>query len=246
LRRFLTPVDEVHPAPANPVSTRYLRSYLVMRTGIGVLGIVLPFALVIVDHLWLGGDELALTSLSAYYYSGAREVFVGALCAIGAFLITYKVAEINLDNTLSLLAGLAVVVVALCPTERTDVSVAQTALQERLGEGVVGAIHFSAAGAFILALAVLSYYFGKREGARAARPGKRSPRFWKTYHWVCAGAIVVALLWCAVTAISGWGPSRALLYGEAAAVWAFAASWLMKGLELDLLRGGPPWAEMPS
>jgi len=32
-------------------------------------------------------------------------------------------------------------------------------------------------------------------------------------------------------------PKKALLIGEAFSVWAFGASWLMKGLELDILRG---------
>lgn len=37
--------------------------------------------------------------------------------------------------------------------------------------------------------------------------------------------------------ISGW-PDKGLLIAEAIAVWAFGASWLMKGLELDVLLGG--------
>lgn len=46
-------------------------------------------------------------------------------------------------------------------------------------------------------------------------------------------------MWSGITELSDWGPSRSLLYGEAVAVWAFGASWLMKGLELDMLREGP-------
>jgi hypothetical protein len=34
------------------------------------------------------------------------------------------------------------------------------------------------------------------------------------------------------------GPGESLLVGEAASVWAFGVSWLWKGLEVDLLRGG--------
>ena len=57
----------------------------------------------------------ARSSLSAYYYSGARDLMVGTICAIGTFLLAYKVAERNLDNTLSVLAGLTVILVALFP-----------------------------------------------------------------------------------------------------------------------------------
>jgi hypothetical protein len=239
MREFLKPVTAVQPRPADPGLARYVRAYLIMRTVVGALGIALPFVLVLVDGLWFDGDPCPRTSLSAYYYSGARELFVGTLSAIGVFLITYKVAEINLDNTLSLLAGLAVLVVALFPTGRPIDLVGLTPLQDRLGESVVAGIHFTAAGVFILSLAAISYYFGKREGARPPIAGRRSPRFWQTYHWICAGTIVAAFVWSAVTGLSDWGPSRSLLYGEAVAVWAFAASWLWKGLELDMLRGGP-------
>ena len=102
VRRFLKPVATVHPRPADPGTARYIRSYLIMRALVGALGIALPFALVLIDGWGFDGHPFPRTSLSAYYYSGTRELFVGALCAIGVFLITYKVAEINLDNTLSL------------------------------------------------------------------------------------------------------------------------------------------------
>ena len=68
-----------------------------------------------------------------------------------------------------------------------------------------------------------------------SRGGRRSPTFWRGYTRSCAGAIAAAVVWIVVTALVG-EPSKALLIGEAVAVWAFGASWLMKGLELDFLR----------
>jgi len=47
--------------------------------------------------------------------------------------------------------------------------------------------------------------------------------------------MVAALVWLGVTALAG-GPSRSALIGQTVSAWAFGASWLMKGLELDLLR----------
>ena len=164
-----------------------------------------------------------------------REVFVGALCAIAVFLITYKVAERTLDNTLSWLAGISVLAVALFPTT-TSRDVDPTPLQERWGESVVGGIHYAAAAIFIGSLGVISFFFGVREGARPARPGRRSPTFWRNFHWLCAGAIAFAIVGIVVSELVGW-PPKALLLGETLAVLAFGASWLMKGLELDILRG---------
>lgn len=233
---LLRPEVTVEPRPADRETSRYVRSYLIMRVFVGALGVVLPFMLVLCDGLAFDGDPFPRDSLSAYFYSGVRELFVGALSATAVFLITYKVADRTLDNTLSTLAGVAVLAVALFPTGRPVGVVELTPLQERLGESVVEVIHFTAAAAFIVSLAVISFFFGVREGARAPREGKRSPMFWLRYHWLCAGAIVAALLWIGVTELAD-RPSKSLLFGEAVSVWAFGASWLMKGLELDILRG---------
>ena len=56
-------------------------------------------------------------SLSAYYYSGVRELFVGGLCAIGVFLVIYKLPDFTRESFSSCFAGLAAVVVAVFPTE---------------------------------------------------------------------------------------------------------------------------------
>ena len=230
MRPSLTPVVAVDRDDA-----RYVRAFLRLRVLVGALGLALPFALVLIDGVWLDGPFLR-GSLSAYYYSGAREVFVGALTAIGVFLIAYKVAEVNLDNTLSVVAGAAVVCVALFPT--SSARAALTPLQEEMGETFVSTIHYGAAAVFISSLAVISYFYGKREGQREPRPGqRRSPRFWRTFHWACAAAIAAALAFILFTEIFDVGPRRSLLYGEVASVWAFAISWLWKGLEVDMLRG---------
>ena len=236
MREFLTPVEAVHPRPEDPGAARYVRAFLILRVMVGALGIALPFALVLVDGLWFDGNRFPRTSLSAYYYSGVRELFVGALSATGVFLIAYKVAEVNLDNTLSLLAGVAVIGVAMFPTDRSSDAIALTPLQDRLGETTVATIHYVSAATFICALGIISYFFGRREGARPPVPDKRSPGFWRAFHWSCAGVITGALAFILVTQVLDTGPAESLLIGEAVSIWAFGVSWLWKGLELDMLR----------
>jgi hypothetical protein len=79
----LWPEVAVEPRPTAPQAKRYVRSYLIMRVAIGALGIALPVVLVLGEPLLFDGQPFPRGSLSAYYYSGVREVFVGALCAIG-------------------------------------------------------------------------------------------------------------------------------------------------------------------
>ena len=238
MQNFLNPVTTVEPRPKDPTSLRYVRSYLMLRLGIGGLGVALPFILVLCDGLLFDGHPFPRNSLSAYYYSGTRDVLVGAVCATGVFLVAYKVAERNLDNTLSVVAGVAALGVALFPPQ-LPANVNPAPLQDLLSSSFCAWTHFVSAAIFITALAVLSFFFGVREGARDPRKGKLPPKFWRIYHWTCAGLIAAALVWMGITELFDVGPSRRLLYGETVALCAFGASWLLKGLELDTLRGRP-------
>jgi hypothetical protein len=222
----------------------YLRSYLLMRAAIGFIGVALPVGLLLGDGFLFMGVRPARSSLSAYYYSGMRDVFVGSLCAVGVFLLTYKVFEHNLDNTLSIIAGTAAIGVALFSTNRPEGSdIALTPLQKLLGELTVTAVHYVCATVFILSLAVITFFFGVREGRRpqqrAGHRASRSPTFWRRFHWSCAAAIVLSVAFIAVSALTGWFTSYSLIIGETAAILAFGLSWLMKGLELDILLGPP-------
>jgi hypothetical protein len=233
---YLTPVTrtETRPAPDQP-GLVYIRAWLLLRAVVGVVGLLLPLATVLVDRM-LGGDRL-LGSLSAYYYAGSRDLFVGLLYSIGIFLLLYKISEVNLDNTLSALAGLAALGVASCPTGRSGgVTIPLTRLQQTFGEAVVGRVHYGSACLLMLCLAGLSICFGRRERTRAAHGARLSRGFWAGYHWFFSGLILVAIAFMCVGALSHWGGSW-LFWGETVCVMAFAASWLMKGLELKTLRG---------
>jgi hypothetical protein len=54
-------------------------------------------------------------SLSAYYYTHMRGLFVGAMCALGLFLAAYRGYD-RWDNRLTNVAGLAAVCIGLSPT----------------------------------------------------------------------------------------------------------------------------------
>lgn len=232
-------VTEARPGPTDPAKLLYIRSYLVMRIGVGLLGLALPFLLIFVDLPLSSDKPIPRDSLSAYYFSGVRDYFVGILAVVAIFLISYKVMEKNLDNLLSGVAGVAALTVALFPTAAT-VSTRITPLQEALGEKFVQSIHFAGAAIFIGSLGILCYFFGLREGRREPRPGMRhSPLFWRRFHWSCAGAIALGVVFIPVGAFV-LDIRTALLIGEVIAVVAFALSWLTKGLEWDVLRGHAP------
>lgn len=201
----------------------YLRSYRMMRAAIGVIGFALPVALLAGDLLFLDGDMLVRGSLSAYYHTGMRDVFVGALCAIAVFLITYRVAENRWDNYTSMIAGVAAAGVAIFPTSRPDAGVALTPLQESLGESTVGIVHYLSAAVFLALLAALSRHFAAQEGTGP----------WRALQQGLTAVIVLALVGMVVSQWSGVLDDYSLLLGEIIATVAFGVSWSVAGVRLD-------------
>ena len=232
MREGLWPHVAVQPRLTGPGTDRYVRSYLVMRVLVGALGIALPLLLVLGEPLFSTASRSPEARSARTTTRGPASCSWARSCAIGVFLVTYKVAERSGENWLSFFAGVAVTVVALFPTGRPGIGVTPTPLQNLIGETTVERIHFTAAAVFIGSLAVISYYFAKPPPGS----GRRSPSFWHRYHLTCAGFIVAALLLAAVAGFTGW-PDKGLLIAEAVAIWAFGASWFMKGLEIDTLLG---------
>ncbi|MBW3670993.1 MAG: hypothetical protein KY432_04900, partial [Acidobacteria bacterium] len=201
--------------------------------GAGVVGVALPVSLLVGDWWFVDGKPTTRGSLSAYYHSGMRDVFVASLAVIGLFLLTYMAFHYNWDNVLSMVGGLSAIGVAMFPTDGGEVL---TPLQRELGETVVAAIHYTCAGVFILSLAAISWRFGTREHARPDRTEDQQQRWW-LYHRVCASTVVAAVVFIVVTQATGVWDSYSILIGEAVAALAFGLSWFVKGAELDVLLG---------
>jgi hypothetical protein len=246
----LAPVQELRPDPQSGEG-RYVRSFLVMRLIIGLIGVLLPFALVFIDYGAFQGYPFPRGSESIYYYSGMREVFTVSIGTIGFFLFAYKLTERNLDNTLSFFAGLAAMLIPLFPTAppaliqqgftkpTNPVPPDLTPLQKAVTQPTTHSIHQFASGFFILCLGLTAVVFGIREGQRRARKDRPhfGPTFWRYYHWACAGGILAAAIWILFTMKIFQGPYWSLLVGEGVAAFSFGASWTAKGAEWRYLFG---------
>ena len=221
----------------------YARSYLLTRLVVGFIGVALPTLLFALDALFLKKGVVVKGSLSAYYHSGARDLFVGALCVTGFLLLTYMAAQRKTwDFLLSSIAGVAALGVALLPTTRPDLAddatrcgeVADVApagcthLQQAFGETAIAAIHFASAGVFILSLAAICYLFSTREKRFTGN------LFQYRLHLACTAAILLGVAWVGVghlldVELFGLTP---LYVGEVVSVYAFGVSWIAKGRDL--------------
>src|SRR6266545_6299867 len=97
-----------------PIIQHLVISYLRLRQALGAVAIAMPFVLAL--GAWLIERIPWADSVSAYYYTSMRDVFVGTMFAIGVFLVCYRGYD-WIDNWLTNAAGVAAAAVGLFPME---------------------------------------------------------------------------------------------------------------------------------
>lgn len=95
-------------------------TYRQLRIAMPVLVVVLTAG--VVYQVFVPAPDCWLGSISAYYYTSARAVFVACLCAIGACLVIYRGSTPREDALLNV-PGFLAFVVAFIPTPLRDLEV---------------------------------------------------------------------------------------------------------------------------
>jgi hypothetical protein len=227
----------------------YVRSYLNLRTGVGILGIALPIVFIIGEAAFLRGGVHFRGSISGYYHSSMHDVFVAGLSVIGFLLLMYMTAQPRTwDYWLSTIAGATLVGVAFFPTMRPGLKDGAPLcgvepepagcfpIQQALGERVVAVVHFASAAIFISCLAAIAFLFAYREKKY------EGDRRMEVVQKICGWAIIVAVVFVIIGALTriSLGELTPLYIGEVVAIWAFGISWLLKGRNLKGLLFPPP------
>ncbi|MBT2132205.1 hypothetical protein [Aliiroseovarius lamellibrachiae] len=215
-----------------------------LRRGIGAIGIGLPFALLLGVHL--AGVPME-NSISEFFFSELREVFVAAAAGVGLFLLAYegyppRPKEILTDRRVSGLAGASVLVMAFVPTLCARGTCAHPpTLFDRLipasADTTQAAIHLTAAGLFLLSLGIMS----QRVFTRCTRPSKslfkqRRNLCYQIFGWVIFTMVgVIGVMKLGFPNIGHhWDTQwHFTFWAESVAVWAFGLSWLMKGAAMQ-------------
>jgi hypothetical protein len=208
-----------------PSTQSLVRSYLFLRRGIGIIGMALPFVLVIgtmILERHLGFSD----SMSAYYYSVMRDVFVGSLWAIAIFLICYRYD--HLDDIVSSIAGFSAIGVSLFPT--TPDGVAATQQQEMIGK-----LHFLCATCFLVALAVMAIWIFTRKNPDPDQVTDRKLQRNMVYRgcgiaiFVCIGLAALLLFAPSLPGNRWLHQYHPILCIEVIATVAFGIAWFVKG-----------------
>ena len=164
---------------------RLLTSQIRLRRIVGSLGIGLPFVLSIASFVCMDAT-MVKCSISAYYGSEMRDIFVGIMCVIGVFLFAYKGYD-AWDDRASHLAGVSAVGVALFPVTCDN--------------GAIVAIHYLSATVLFLTLAYISRYRFTRSSPKKAKTESKRKRN-LVYKW-CAYVMIFGLIAIGAFKLSG-------------------------------------------
>lgn len=250
-----------HEAQGSSAASSHVQSYFWIVRLVGALGIALPFILLILEPFIDDASIGMRGSLSAYYHSGVRDVFVIILAVVGILLITYKISERNYDFWVTAIAGVAAIGVALVPTgipcevreqatedcKNPGGDVRPTVLQDTLTEGLAAGIHLFFATVFIVFLMRLCFEFARREldpnHHSDLHGGRGSSGFRYRFHRRMGRLIGVAigfilLMWLLEEGgvdENAFFIKHKLFIGEFLATLAFGASWLAEGQHIPVL-----------
>ena len=212
-------------ANTSHIERHIFRSYFNLRLGMGIIGIFLPLLLWLVAYVI--SSQGLLPSMSAYYHSVARDVFVGALFAIGAAAFLYK-GYSHKENIAMNLAGIFAVGVAVFPTDCPD-EIARTMCEGPTFRG----IHATSAILFFLMIAYVCL-FRSKDTLSTVKDEARRKRFSRLY--LIIGILMILLPLLVLIKSYGYmnfiGVRSAVFWMEALAIWSFSAFWLVKSFEI--------------
>ena len=189
-------------------------SYRNMRTIIGYVGLALPVVLLLAGAV----DGHIESSLSAYYYTKVGNVFTGALCVIGTFLLAYRLTAWAIDNVATTLAGISALGVAFFHAAPQNATLSQLRLAD---------VHLGCATALFILLGGISLFIFPRD---IIVPDRRT---WRANWYMALGA----LIWLSVIlmpvlnwlAASFYDDNHVFIILETVCVMAFSVSFILKG-----------------
>jgi hypothetical protein len=241
----------------SPAGNQLIVSYMLLRQLVGWIGTLLPIVLIV-------GNTISSTtprpdSMSGYYYTDMRNIFVGTLCALGVFLVAYDGYD-DVDRWITNIAGLGAILVALFPTKPAVCTAgacpASSVTHLSTSQQAVGDLHLVFAAVTFVALGFMALRFAKggqtppglslpsrlRYGLGFG-PGGGQPGQYTADNIIYRISGITILSCVVLAAASNLLPASVnahwplLFIFEAVAVFAFGVSWFTKGRTIRWIQG---------
>ena len=201
--------------PASTAPHRPVFDYRTLRLLTGLIALSLPFVVSLVST-----DELV--SISASYYTEARDLFVGMLFVVSAFMVAYNGHSAR-QSRLSKVAGVAGFLMALLPTACDGCE-----------KNAAAILHYVAAA---VVFSILAYFcLGPFRRDTQGRGGKKALR--AKIYWLCGWAMILCMVGevaAELLILAGVKPGFNVTYwAEAIALVAFGVAWIVSGKHFGL------------
>jgi len=190
--------------------------YRALRFLVGLVAFALPVV------VWLISCT-RLSSISASYYTEARDVLVGSLFVISALLWAYN-GHTPLEKWVSKVASLAAIVVALCPTSCDDCE----GDARSIAHGIAAVVLFATIAFFCLGP------FRKDTKGQAGKKGRRA-KIYFVCGWIIVGCMAGAGAAEVIVPSATREACRIMFWAESIALWAFGVAWIVAGKVLGAL-----------
>jgi hypothetical protein len=197
-----------------------------MRRLIGILGISLPFIVVLGG--FAQGEPGLRGSISGYYYTNMRDCYVGILSGVALFLMSYKGYE-SIDDIVANISGMCALGMIFFPTAMYSGNAVRVGIF-LIGDNIAEIIHLTLGALFFLALAYNSLFlFTRRHPGVMGKGKKRRNKIYRTCGIVMILAIACIAIYTIVLRETSIAAINPVLILESIACLAFGVSWLVKG-----------------
>jgi hypothetical protein len=208
---------------------------------IGLLGFLIPLIVFFVSII-IGDCDSIQSSISAYYHTNARDIFVGMICALAFAFFAYKgyreKAMIN-DMLIGNLAAVFALGVAFFPT---SVSAGQESNCAMLVDtGIYGVVHYVSAILLFITLAYFAIFqFTKNEKGSSFIKGRwnelsDSKKNDNIIYIICGSLIILCIVLAGVYLAflpnalkDSIARIKPIFILETIMLWSFSYAWLHK------------------
>jgi hypothetical protein len=189
-------------------------SYLSLRKSIGWIGILMPWVVRAVGAFF---GAKALMSISAYYHTHGRDIFVGSLFGVGLFLSFYKGSS-RQDRILAVIWGLAAIFIGLIPMNPCN----DPDLQNLCVDPGHTTYHFVPVAIFF----AINIYMALFRFTKPSRLPVTPKKLQRNRVYVVSGIVMIV----SALAIAYFDYRKISIFiPEAVAIAAFGVAWLVKG-----------------
>lgn len=195
--------------------SQHTHTYLGLRRAVGLIGILMPFTLML-GNFFIFKGEIVLRSISRYYHSDMRNVFVAALCAMALFLFFYS-GYGRRERWAGILAGILTLGVVFFPTTLEGPT------------DLIGRLHYTCAALLFLLLAAISLFHFPRK--RAGSGKHVTDKIQVICGLLMVACVIAIVLYYAFIRVDGL-ETCFVFVAETVALVAFGVSWLTEGFDL--------------